>query len=203
VLQFAGSRIGARIKSAFDTFARDLVLEHRTAALSADASNEPSSSGSSGPHDAAPTNGQAVLAQPVDRGDSRDSRGGSKRLISIIDDHDIVRGAMKDLIESLGYRAATFADAAAYLQSDLFHDTACVITDVQMPGMSGLDLQAHLNAVGNRTPIIFLTGHPDEATRARALRSGAVGFFSKPCDEARLIASLETALAATPPRAEE
>jgi FixJ family two-component response regulator len=106
---------------------------------------------------------------------------------------------MKDLIESLGHQAATFANAAEYLQSDLFHGTACVITDVQMPGMSGLELLSHLNATGNRTPVIILTGHPDEAVRAQALRSGAIGFLAKPCDEARLIASIETALAAAPP----
>jgi len=115
-------------------------------------------------------------------------------MIAIIDDDPSVREATDDLLKTLGYRAATFASAEDFLQWAQMNDTSCLITDVQMPGLSGIELQSALIAQGNSTPMIFVTAFPEEAIRRRALAAGAIGFLSKPFDEERLIAHLETAL---------
>jgi CheY-like chemotaxis protein len=130
-------------------------------------------------------------------------RDNGKPLISIVDDDETVRRAMKRLIQSLGYDAATFATAQEYLLSQRLRDTACLISDVQMPGLSGLDLQACLIAEGHSIPIIFITGFPDERIRARALQSGAFGFLTKPCHGKLLIECLEKALAGVTRPAEQ
>ena len=115
-------------------------------------------------------------------------------MISIVDDDDFVRESLRDLIESLGYDAATFESAERFLEAACLAETSCLITDLQMPGLSGLDLQGRLIAEGHRIPLIFVTGFPDEKFRARAMSAGAVGFLSKPLDERLLISCLETAL---------
>ena len=115
-------------------------------------------------------------------------------MISIIDDDKSVRDAAKMLIRSLGYTTETFASAEEFLESGHLQDTACLITDVQMPGMSGVDLQSHLVANGHRTPVIFVTAFPEERVRTRALDAGAFGFLSKPFSEDSLIACLDRAL---------
>jgi FixJ family two-component response regulator len=115
-------------------------------------------------------------------------------MISIIDDDPSVRQATDGLVRSLGYRAATFACAEDYLQSDRMNETSCVIADVQMPGLSGVELQSVLIARGNRTPMIFVTAFPEERIRKQVLEAGAIGFLGKPLDEERLIEHLETAL---------
>jgi FixJ family two-component response regulator len=115
-------------------------------------------------------------------------------VISIIDDDLMVRESTADLINSLGYQALTFASGEQFLASGYLKDTACIITDLQMPGTTGLDLQSRLHADGHRTPIIFITAYPKDATRSRALNAGAVAFLSKPFEESALISSLETAL---------
>jgi len=115
-------------------------------------------------------------------------------MISIVEDDASVREATKGLVRSLGYSAATFASAEEYLRSERVRDTACLITDVQMPGMSGIDLQDRLIADGRRTPIIFVTAYPEERIRARALRAVAVGFLSKPFTDESLIECLDRAL---------
>jgi FixJ family two-component response regulator len=115
-------------------------------------------------------------------------------IISIIDDDPFVRTATDGFVRSLGYRAATFASAEDYLQSDRINDTACVITDVQMPGLNGVELQSLLIARGNCTPMIFITAFPEETVRRRALEAGAIGFLSKPFDDEQLIEHLHTAL---------
>jgi FixJ family two-component response regulator len=115
-------------------------------------------------------------------------------VISIIDDDLMVRESTADLINSLGYQALTFASGEQFLASGYLKDTACIITDLQMPGTTGLDLQSRLLADGHRTPIIFITAYPKDATRSRALNAGAVAFLSKPFEESALISSLETAL---------
>lgn len=115
-------------------------------------------------------------------------------MISIIDDDKSVRDAAKMLIRSLGYTTETFASAEEFLESGYLRDTACLITDVQMPGMSGVDLQSHLVANGHRTPVIFVTAFPEERVRTRALDAGAFGFLSKPFSEDSLIACLDRAL---------
>ena len=115
-------------------------------------------------------------------------------MIAIIDDDPSVREATDELMKTLGYRAATFASAEDFLQSEQMNDASCLITDVQMPGLSGIELQSALIAQGISTPMIFVTAFPEERTRKRALEAGAIGFLSKPFDEERLIAHLETAL---------
>jgi FixJ family two-component response regulator len=115
-------------------------------------------------------------------------------MISIVEDDASVREATRGLIRSLGYDAATFASAEEYLRSERVSDTSCLITDVQMSGMSGVDLQERLIADGHRTPIIFMTAYPEERVRTRALDAGAVGFLSKPFNDDSLIACLERAL---------
>ena len=115
-------------------------------------------------------------------------------VISIIDDDLIVRESTADLITSLGYQALTFGSGEQFLASGCLKDTACIITDLHMPGSNGLDLQSRLLAEGHRTPIIFITAYPKDAARSRALNAGAVAFLSKPFEESALISSLETAL---------
>jgi len=116
-------------------------------------------------------------------------------VISIVDDDESVREATKGLVRSLGYTAATFASGEEFLNSDRVNDTSCLITDVQMPGLTGLELQSRLTAIDRRIPIIFVTAFPQEQVRARALKAGAVGFLSKPFSDDSLIVCLDRALA--------
>jgi FixJ family two-component response regulator len=115
-------------------------------------------------------------------------------VISIVDDDESVREAAKGLVRSLGYDAIAFASAEEYLRSDCVQDTACLITDLQMPGMSGAELQDRLIADGRRTPIIFVTAFPEEKVRTRVLAAGAFGFLSKPFNDVCLIECLDRAL---------
>ena len=115
-------------------------------------------------------------------------------MISIVEDEDFVRDSLRDLIESLGYDVVTFESAEQFLEAACLAETSCLITDLQMPGLSGLDLQGRLMADGHRIPVIFVTAFPDEKFRVRAMRSGAVGFLSKPFDESSLLNCLESAL---------
>jgi FixJ family two-component response regulator len=116
-------------------------------------------------------------------------------MISIVDDDAFVRQALGDLVQSLGYGAVTFPSAEHFLESGRVTETACVITDLQLPGLSGLDLQNHLLAGGHRMPIIIITAYPEENCRRRALSAGAVAFLSKPFSEESLMDCLSTALA--------
>lgn len=115
-------------------------------------------------------------------------------VISIVDDDESVRAATESLMRSLGYVAHTFASAEEYLQSPHMKETSCLISDVQMPSMSGLELQGHLAAHGHRTPIIFITAFPDKNVQARALKAGAVCFLIKPVDGQTLLTYLDEAL---------
>jgi FixJ family two-component response regulator len=115
-------------------------------------------------------------------------------VISIIDDDPSVRKATDGLVRSLGYRSLTFASAEDFLESDHIDDTSCVITDVQMPGLSGVELQSVLIARGARLPMIFITAFPEDRIRRSVLEAGAVGFLSKPFEEAVLIERLQAAL---------
>jgi FixJ family two-component response regulator len=116
-------------------------------------------------------------------------------LISIVDDDESVREATKTLLRSLGYGAAAFASAEDFLQSGQVNDTSCLITDVEMPGLSGVELQNRLIAQGSHMPMIFVTACTEEKTRARALQSGAIGFLTKPFKEESLIKYIHAALA--------
>jgi FixJ family two-component response regulator len=117
-------------------------------------------------------------------------------LIAIVDDDEPVRVATKTLVRSLGYHASTFGSADEFLKSEQVHDTSCLVTDVQMPGLSGIDLQDYLIARGHRIPIIFMTGYPNDIVRARAIKAGAVCFLNKPFDEDHFIGCIEKALKA-------
>lgn len=117
-------------------------------------------------------------------------------MISIVDDDEAVREATKSLVRSLGYRASTFSSAEEFLNSDRVHDSSCLITDLQMPGLSGVELQSRLIADGHRMPIIFMTAYPEDRIRGRAMKAGAVGFLSKPFDDDHLIDCLDRALKA-------
>lgn len=117
-----------------------------------------------------------------------------QRVISIIDDDASVREATARLLRSLGYRTATFSSAEEYLRSDRRHDSSCLITDLNMPGMGGADLQERLIAAGHRTPMIFMTAYFEEKARDRVLNAGASGFLRKPFAEDILVACLEKAL---------
>jgi FixJ family two-component response regulator len=117
----------------------------------------------------------------------------STPLISIVDDDESQRESTMGLVRSLGYRAATFASAEEFLQSDSVDNTSCLITDVQMPGLSGIDLQQGLIARGVEMPTIFITAFPEEGTRLRALTAGAFGYLGKPFSEESLIKCLDKA----------
>ena len=113
-------------------------------------------------------------------------------MIVIIDDDPFVRQATGDLLRSLGYRTATFASAEDFLESSCIHEATCLISDVQMPGLSGVDLQRVLIAEGNRTPMIFITAYFDERIRQSVMEAGAIGYLSKPFDEQNLIELLQS-----------
>ena len=115
-------------------------------------------------------------------------------LISIVDDDDAVRNSLDDLIRSIGFQTQGFASAEAFLNSNGACDTACLILDVRMPGMNGLDLQRHLVAANRQIPIIFITSHGDDDARARALDAGAVAFLYKPFREEELLNAIDAAL---------
>ena len=117
-------------------------------------------------------------------------------LIAIVDDDDLFRTAVEKLVRSLGFSACTFASAESYLQSSIVETTCCLIADVQMPNMNGLELQAQLAHQGFDIPIIFLTAYPDDAVKARALNGGAICFLHKPLDlqGRRLVDCLREAL---------
>jgi FixJ family two-component response regulator len=117
-------------------------------------------------------------------------------LIAIVDDDESFRRAVTSLIRSLGYGVKPFASAEAFLESDLIGETDCVITDVQMPGMTGIELQNKLIAQGSRLPVIFVTAFPETEARGRALAAGAIGFLGKPFSDQNLIHCLSEALSA-------
>jgi FixJ family two-component response regulator len=124
--------------------------------------------------------------------------------ISIVDDDASVRAATARLLRSMGFSAHVFASAKEFLSSAQLRETACLIADVEMPGMSGIELQGHLIAAGHTIPTIFITAFLDERLRERAMNAGAIGFLSKPFDQSRLLEYVEQALknrhkAAEPP----
>ncbi len=115
-------------------------------------------------------------------------------LISIVDDDDSLRNSLNNLIRSVGFRAQGFSSAEAFLHSNQLHDTACLILDVRMPGMSGLDLQRQMVADNAQIPIVFITSHGDDNARTRALEAGAVAFLYKPFREEALFKAIDSAL---------
>ena len=118
-------------------------------------------------------------------------------VISIVDDDPLVRDGIGDLVASLGYRCLTFSSSEEFLESCELGNTVCLITDLHMPGLNGLDLQQHLLQKGYCTPVIFVTAFPDGKSRERALRAGAVAYLSKPFEESSLISAVGSALRAS------
>jgi FixJ family two-component response regulator len=115
-------------------------------------------------------------------------------VISIIDDDESVRVATKSLVRSLGFVAHTFGSAEEFLRSPRLHDTSCLISDVRMPSMTGVELQSRLRAQGRRIPIIFITAFPDEGVQARVMKEGAIAFLTKPFYGDMLINCIDAAL---------
>jgi FixJ family two-component response regulator len=115
-------------------------------------------------------------------------------LISVIDDDASFRIATESLLRAHGYTVNTFASAAEFLRSPQIDETCCVIADVQMPAMSGIELQTLLRKQGRSVPFIFITAFPEEPVRVRALGDGAIGFLAKPFDSLTLIKCVEAAL---------
>jgi FixJ family two-component response regulator len=115
-------------------------------------------------------------------------------IISIVDDDEPLRSSLNNLIRSMGFQTQDFSSAEAFLSSDQARDTACLLLDVRMPGMNGLDLQRHIVAANWQIPIIFITSHSDDAARARALKDGAVAFLYKPFRDEDLLNAIDAAL---------
>jgi FixJ family two-component response regulator len=139
------------------------------------------------------------LRQPRDGDDgSQDSTRATRRLVCIVDDDEFSRNGLRSQVRSLGYEAVSFATGDAYLDSGLLRDTACLISDVVMPGMDGFELYAQIIGGGHTIPIIFVTGLDDESVLRQATEVGAVGFLVKPCDQKSLIECLDRALRLAP-----
>ncbi|HEY2961205.1 MAG TPA: response regulator [Pyrinomonadaceae bacterium] len=115
-------------------------------------------------------------------------------LISIVDDDESVRAALKSLIDSVGLRAVVFGSAEEFLHSQFLSETDCLIADVRMPGMTGLELQDRLKASNSPIPIIFISAHDDRDVRARGLRAGAIDFLQKPFSEDSLLRAISVSL---------
>ena len=115
-------------------------------------------------------------------------------MVAVVDDDDLMRTALVGLLKSAGLLAQAFASADEFLKSGNQHNTACLITDIRMPGMSGLELQAQLNADQCRIPTIFITAHGDAKMRMQAMRAGAVEFLAKPFNDEALLESVRAAL---------
>jgi len=115
-------------------------------------------------------------------------------LVAIVDDDDSMRSALQGLLKAVGLPAKAFGSAEEFLNSGQQHQAGCLIADIRMPGMSGLELQAKLNAERCKIPIIFITAHGDAKMRMQALRAGAVEFLAKPFDDEALLESVRGAL---------
>ena len=120
---------------------------------------------------------------------------GNSKFVAVVDDDDLMRGALEGLLKQAGFPVRAFASAEDFLNSGQHHHTSCLIADIRMPGMSGLQLQAKLNAEQIRIPTIFITAHGDERMRMQALRGGAVEFLAKPFDNDALVETVRAALA--------
>jgi FixJ family two-component response regulator len=116
------------------------------------------------------------------------------KVVAIVDDDDLMRNALGGLLKAVGLPAQEFASAEEFLNSGQKHEIGCLIADIRMPGISGLELQAKLNLDRCRIPIIFITAHGDEKMRLQALRAGAVEFLAKPFDDEALLVSVRAAL---------
>jgi FixJ family two-component response regulator len=123
----------------------------------------------------------------------------TKFLVSIIDDDESFREAVASLMKSLKFRAKTFPSATDFLASPYVRTTSCLITDINMAGMTGIELHSHLVESGYAIPTILITAYTDESVRARALANGAICYLSKPFDDETLIACVSSALKRSKP----
>jgi FixJ family two-component response regulator len=123
----------------------------------------------------------------------REMRTTERPLVAVVDDDESVREALPDLLREFGFAAQPFSSAEEFLASDEMNQTKCLVLDVVMPGMTGLELQKELKARGQRTPVIFITAQKDEGLRARALEQGAVELLVKPFSDTALLAALRVA----------
>ncbi len=121
-------------------------------------------------------------------------RAAERPFLSVVDDDEMLRESLPDLLREFGFAARAFSSGQEFLSSDFLGQTRCLILDVAMPGMSGLDLQEELNRRGQAIPIIFITGQKDEDVRERALRQGAVKFLYKPFSDDALLDAVNAAL---------
>ena len=117
-----------------------------------------------------------------------------RALVSLVDDDESVRDSLPDLLKELGFEARAFSSGNEFLSSDCVDRTQCLILDVAMPDMTGLDLQQELRIRGQKIPIIFITALKNEAVRAKALEQGAAGFLLKPFSDTALLSAVEGAL---------
>jgi FixJ family two-component response regulator len=125
---------------------------------------------------------------------SRGQVGVRMDLISLVDDDASVRRSTTLLIESLGFRVAAFESAESFLASDRLHETSCLILDIQLPRMNGLQLQSHLAAAGYKIPVIFITAYDGEESHRQAMQAGAVAFLGKPFSDELLFQTIRKAL---------
>jgi FixJ family two-component response regulator len=130
----------------------------------------------------------------ADQARSVETANTPSRLISIVDDDASIREALKSLMRSVQFDVAAFASAEEFLASERLNDTACLILDVNLPGMSGFELQSHLNIERRGIPIIFITAHADETSRQRALKGGAIDFLGKPVRREPLFKAIRSAI---------
>ena len=117
-----------------------------------------------------------------------------ENLISLVDDDESIRRTTTLLIESFGFQAAAFESAESFLKSGQLHETSCLIVDMQMPGMNGLQLQSHLAASGYKIPIIFITAYDNKESRQQAMQAGAIAFLGKPFNDKHLLQTIRAAL---------
>jgi FixJ family two-component response regulator len=126
-----------------------------------------------------------------------------RTLVSIVEDDQPFRESMRKLMSVLGYTVEAFASPASFLASPVLADTACLVADVHMPGMTGLELHRHLVDAGHRIPTILVTAYPDEMTRKKALKDGVVCYLSKPVDDEQLEHCIHSALESGQPHQED
>ena len=115
-------------------------------------------------------------------------------MVAIVDDDELIRNALRGLMKAAGFRSVAFASGEEFLNYAELDRVVCLIADIRMPGMSGLELQADLKKVHRKIPIIFITAQGDEKMRMQALRAGAVKFLTKPLDRGVLLDSVRAAL---------
>jgi len=120
--------------------------------------------------------------------------GRETSVISIVDDDASLRRVLTNLFERAGFRVESFASAEAFQNSVHPHDTGCLVLDLRMPGLNGLDLLRHLKATGSRVPVVILTAHGDDEMRRRCLEAGAMAFLPKPFDRAALLGAVQVAM---------